>query len=90
MRQEKCLPVLVELLSLDADAVVHSAAAALRNLAIDERNKELIGNNNAYETVVLAHYARVKLSKRNVIIYLNKHSVSRWLSMALTVQASMP
>lgn len=59
VRQEKCLPVLVELLSLDADAVVHSAAAALRNLAIDERNKELIGNDNnaTYETVVLTHYA---------------------------------
>jgi hypothetical protein len=42
-RKEKGLPVIVELLNLDADRVVCSAAMALRNLALDPRNKELIG-----------------------------------------------
>ena len=43
VRKEKGLPLLVELLSLDADHVICTAATALRNLAIDQRNKELIG-----------------------------------------------
>ncbi|ELT91930.1 hypothetical protein CAPTEDRAFT_228706 [Capitella teleta] len=42
-RKEKGLPVIVELLNLEADRVVCSAAMALRNLALDPRNKELIG-----------------------------------------------
>ncbi|CAG0883339.1 unnamed protein product [Cyprideis torosa] len=43
VRKEKGLPVLVELLRMDVDRVVCAVATALRNLAIDERNKELIG-----------------------------------------------
>lgn len=34
---------MVELLNIGSDRVVCSAATALRNLAIDQRNKELIG-----------------------------------------------
>ncbi|KAM9517541.1 splicing regulator ARVCF-like [Salvelinus alpinus] len=44
VRKEKGLPVLVELLRSDGDKVVRAVAIALRNLAIDRRNKDLIGN----------------------------------------------
>ncbi|XP_037295167.1 catenin delta-2-like [Manduca sexta] len=37
------LPILVELLRMEVDRVVCAVATALRNLAIDQRNKELIG-----------------------------------------------
>lgn len=43
VRKEKGLPVLVELLRSDVDKVVRAVAIALRNLAIDKRNKDLIG-----------------------------------------------
>jgi len=43
VRQEKGLPIITELLSLNSDRVVCAAATALRNLALDPRNKELIG-----------------------------------------------
>jgi hypothetical protein len=43
VRKDKGLPVMVELLNLEADRVVCAAATALRNLALDKRNKELIG-----------------------------------------------
>lgn len=43
VRKEKGLPVLVELLRMDRDRVVCVVATALRNLAIDQKNKELIG-----------------------------------------------
>ncbi|XP_701001.5 splicing regulator ARVCF [Danio rerio] len=44
VRKEKGLPVLVELLHSDADKVVRAVAIALRNLAIDHKNKDLIGS----------------------------------------------
>ncbi|TRY80219.1 hypothetical protein DNTS_032309 [Danionella cerebrum] len=44
VRKEKALPVLVELLHSEADKVVRAVAIALRNLAIDHKNKELIGS----------------------------------------------
>ncbi|XP_026150554.1 plakophilin-4 isoform X2 [Mastacembelus armatus] len=43
VRKEKGLPILVELLRMDNDRVVCSVATALRNMALDVRNKELIG-----------------------------------------------
>lgn len=43
VRKEKGLPVLVELLRMEVDRVVCAVATALRNLAMDQRNKELIG-----------------------------------------------
>ncbi|XP_062842063.1 catenin delta-2-like [Trichomycterus rosablanca] len=43
VRKEKGLPVLVELLRIDNDRVVCAVATALRNMALDVRNKELIG-----------------------------------------------
>ncbi|XP_045154061.1 plakophilin-4 [Echinops telfairi] len=42
VRKEKGLPILVELLRMDNDRVVSSVATALRNMALDVRNKELI------------------------------------------------
>ncbi|XP_017291248.1 armadillo repeat protein deleted in velo-cardio-facial syndrome homolog isoform X2 [Kryptolebias marmoratus] len=44
VRKEKGLPILVELLRSDVDKVVRAVAIALRNLAIDRRNKDLIGS----------------------------------------------
>ena len=44
VRKEKGLPVLVELLRMEVDRVVCAVATALRNLALDQRNKELIGS----------------------------------------------
>lgn len=54
VRKEKGLPILVELLRIDNDRVVCAVATALRNMALDIRNKELIGelfnetNNDTY------------------------------------------
>ncbi|XP_048486693.1 catenin delta-2 isoform X2 [Plutella xylostella] len=52
VRKEKGLPILVELLRMEVDRVVCAVATALRNLAIDQRNKELIGK---YAMRDLAH-----------------------------------
>ena len=46
VRKEKGLPILVELLRMEVDRVVCAVATALRNLAIDQRNKELIGKTD--------------------------------------------
>lgn len=46
VRKEKGLPILVELLRMDNDRVVSSVATALRNMALDVRNKELIGESH--------------------------------------------
>ena len=43
VRKQKGLPVLVELLNLEADRVVCAAATALRNLSMDPQSKDLIG-----------------------------------------------
>uniref|UniRef100_A0A8C4Q745 ARVCF delta catenin family member a n=1 Tax=Eptatretus burgeri TaxID=7764 RepID=A0A8C4Q745_EPTBU len=43
VRGEKGLPILVDLLRYDDNAVIASVATALRNLALDPRNKSLIG-----------------------------------------------
>ena len=45
VRKEKGLPILVELLRMNFDPVVRAVATALRNLAIDPRNKDLIGKH---------------------------------------------
>ena len=45
VRKERGLPIIVELLTVEADRVVCAAATALRNLALDHRNKELIGES---------------------------------------------
>lgn len=51
VRKEKGLPILVELLRMDNDRVVCSVATALRNMALDVRNKELIGE----ESLCMSH-----------------------------------
>uniref|UniRef100_A0A8C9RDL8 Catenin delta 1 n=1 Tax=Scleropages formosus TaxID=113540 RepID=A0A8C9RDL8_SCLFO len=45
MRQEKGLPVLTELLGHGNNRVVRAMSGALRNLALDPRNKELMGKH---------------------------------------------
>lgn len=53
VRKEKGLPILVELLRMDNDRVVCSVATALRNMALDVRNKELIGQRALLSLVLL-------------------------------------
>lgn len=43
LRQEKGLSAIADLLTNDSERVVKAASGALRNLAVDSRNKELIG-----------------------------------------------
>ncbi|KAK1328530.1 hypothetical protein QTO34_012103 [Cnephaeus nilssonii] len=45
VRKERGLPVLVELLQSETDKVVRAVAIALRNLSLDRRNKDLIGED---------------------------------------------
>ncbi|KAL1282029.1 hypothetical protein QQF64_000832 [Cirrhinus molitorella] len=45
MRQEHGLPMMTELLSHGNDRVVRAMSGALRNLAIDARNRELLGKH---------------------------------------------
>lgn len=61
VRKEKGLPILVELLRMDNDRVVCSVATALRNMALDGRNKELIGcfiYFNQKEIMIYGHLIR--------------------------------
>lgn len=43
LRKEQGLPMMTELLAHGNDRVVRAMAGALRNLAIDPRNRELLG-----------------------------------------------
>ena len=52
VRKEKGLPIIVELLTIEADRVVCAAATALRNLAVDQRNKELIGKSQRNKELI--------------------------------------
>ncbi|XP_062972976.1 catenin delta-1 isoform X1 [Elgaria multicarinata webbii] len=45
LRQEKGLSAIADLLTHDSERVVKAASGALRNLAVDSRNKELIGKH---------------------------------------------
>lgn len=51
LRQEKGLPMMTELLAHGNDRVVRAMSGALRNLAIDARNRDLLG-----ETLFKYHY----------------------------------
>ncbi|XP_030848572.1 catenin delta-2 isoform X3 [Strongylocentrotus purpuratus] len=51
MRKEKGLPILVELLRMKNDRVMIAVAKALRNLAMDPRNKDLIGKYGMQDLV---------------------------------------
>lgn len=73
VRKEKGLPILVELLRMDNDRVVSSVATALRNMALDVRNKELIGEESGLigtrcPSWILFGYASV----RNVVALWNR------------------
>lgn len=48
MRLEKGLPMMAELLAHGNDRVVRAMSGALRNLAIDNRNCELLGKDFAW------------------------------------------
>ena len=72
VRKEKGLPILVELLRIDNDRVVCAVATALRNMALDIRNKELIGelfietNKDTYNT--RPHTHTQKLSQKLFVV----------------------
>ncbi len=63
VRKEKGLPILVELLRMDNDRVVCSVATALRNMALDVRNKELIGQESHSNTANISNCNELKLKK---------------------------
>lgn len=55
IRKKKGLPIFVELLRIEGDDVICAVARALRNLAIDPRNKELIGKYAMRDLVQKIH-----------------------------------
>ncbi|KAI4878359.1 hypothetical protein NFI96_014001 [Prochilodus magdalenae] len=61
VRKEKGLPILVELLHSDADKVVRAIAIALRNLAIDHKNKDLIASSVVPQLQVLTILINTKV-----------------------------
>lgn len=63
MRKEKGLPILVELLRSDSDKVVRAIAIALRNLSIDRRNKDLIGES--FHTPQCSARHQIRFSSRD-------------------------
>lgn len=68
VRKEKGLPILVELLRIDNDRVVCAVATALRNMALDVRNKELIGMffpNNLYILWVWGFFSSLQHNEHN-------------------------
>ena len=75
VRKEKGLPILVELLRMDNDRVVCSVATALRNMALDVRNKELIGGTSPGHTFKLhRHTAPSKFHFQNSSVELRRHT----------------
>lgn len=61
------MPILVELLRMDNDRVVCSVATALRNMALDIRNKELIGQRALLSLAILVMLITVKLLRKYVM-----------------------
>lgn len=74
VRKEKGLPILVELLRIDNDRVVCAVATALRNMALDVRNKELIGmffpNYLCFLLFFLLAYSRISTMKAIILTSL--------------------
>jgi len=61
VRSEKGLPVIINILSpshLTLDVIARTAAICLRNLAVDSKNKELIGNEIFFLPMPSAIYMR--------------------------------
>lgn len=69
MRKEKGLPSLVDLLTYEVERVVGAAATALRNLSLDERNKDLVGNLS-HQFFLISSYCLVLLFT-NICIFFN-------------------
>ena len=82
VRKEKGLPILVELLRMEVDRVVCAVATALRNLAIDQRNKELIGEmtTNLYLNV---HCTYIDKSTKSPMAYVVNLSICSMLLAGL-------
>lgn len=76
VRKEKGLPILVELLRMDNDRVVCSVATALRNMALDDRNKELIGTDTPTQHLyIMGTFYSLYLCPRIV----TKIRINRWM-----------
>ncbi|KFP78907.1 Catenin delta-1, partial [Acanthisitta chloris] len=75
LRQEKGLSAIADLLTHDSERVVKAASGALRNLAVDLRNKELIGKHaipNLVKNLPGGQQAPAKnLSEDTVVSILN-------------------
>lgn len=56
MRLETGLPLMTELLAHGNDRVVRAMSGALRNLAIDNRNRELLGKLEALTNIRLDRF----------------------------------
>ena len=68
VRKEKGLPILVELLRMEVDRVVCAVATALRNLAIDQRNKELVGTSSHKRIICISGLIKIQQSCPRFII----------------------
>lgn len=79
LRRDKGLPILVELLRVDDDGVIRADATALRNLALDARNKVVIGEykveNNFSSTVTRLSF--IIKSKTMVVRLLSDEMYSK-------------
>lgn len=92
VRKEKGLPILVELLRIDNDRVVCAVATALRNMALDIRNKELIGERFSHcrlntcivqkiniNKLICAKNKKIPASRKNIVsMYEIKKNMSRF------------
>ncbi|KAJ7423896.1 Catenin delta-2 [Willisornis vidua] len=77
VRKEKGLPILVELLRIDNDRVVCAVATALRNMALDVRNKELIEKASVFQchkrqNLVLLNLLALEGSSRGQLVQEEK------------------
>lgn len=71
VRKEKGLPILVELLRIDNDRVVCAVATALRNMALDIRNKELIGEWLQYKYIIWLVHKLVTAQSLSIYIIIH-------------------
>ena len=61
VRNSKGLPIIITLLEANHDPVIRAATTALRNLAIDPRNKAIIGRSP-----YMAYICNAKVDGENV------------------------
>lgn len=72
MRLEKGLPMMAELLAHGNDRVVRAMSGALRNLAIDNRNCELLGKDIACmcRSVKMVAMITLAIVSKNILFFI--------------------